>query len=690
MPEHRNRLADETSPYLLQHADNPVDWHPWDAQALELARREGKPILLSIGYSACHWCHVMAHECFEDEAIAAQMNRLFVNIKVDREERPDLDRIYQLAHQMITQRNGGWPLTMFLSPDDQTPFFGGTYFPPTPRHGLPGFPELLERVSGYWQEHREEIRQHAEGVREAFAAVWEAPTAGEAGAEALDGEPLQRARRELSETFDKEHGGFGGAPKFPHPTNLLRLLRHWRSTALGESPDLEALYMATSTLQQMAEGGIYDQLGGGFCRYAVDAHWMIPHFEKMLYDNAQLLPLYAQAWTVTNEGLFRRIAAGTAAWVMREMQSPGGGYWSSLDADSEGEEGRFYAWTREELQRLLEPAEFAVVSGIHGLDRGPNFEGRWHLHTFMSTDQFAAGSGLDGAEVQMRLASAHAKLFAAREKRMRPGRDEKVLAAWNGLMIRGMAIAARILGDPALAASAERAMAFVRSEMLVDGRLRATWKDGRARFAGYLDDYAFLLDAALEMLQLRWHADDLAFATTLADALLAHFEDPASGGFLFTADDHEQLIERPRPLADDALPSGNGVAALALNRLGCLLGEPRYLASAERAVRSALPVIRRAPFAHCALLDALEEQLDPPEIVIVRGAPKRAADWARTARLVYAPRRLVFEIPADADLPSALADKTAPDTGARAWICRGTTCLPPVDSLSGLTTALKG
>ena len=691
MPEHRNRLADETSPYLLQHADNPVDWHPWDAQALELARREGKPILLSIGYSACHWCHVMAHECFEDEAIAAQMNRLFVNIKVDREERPDLDRIYQLAHQMITQRNGGWPLTMFLSPDDQTPFFGGTYFPPTPRHGLPGFPELLDRVSGYWQEHREEIRQHAEGVREAFAAVWEAPTVAAAGAFELNGEPLQRARRELGETFDKEHGGFGGAPKFPHPPNLLRLLRHWRSTALGESPDLEALYMATSTLQQMAEGGIYDQLGGGFCRYAVDAHWMIPHFEKMLYDNAQLLPLYAQAWTVTNEGLFRRVAAGTAAWVMREMQSPEGGYWSSLDADSEGEEGRFYAWTREELQRLLEPAEFAVVSGIHGLDRGPNFEGRWHLHTFMSADQFAAGSGLDGAEVQMRLAGAHAKLFAAREKRVRPGRDEKVLAAWNGLMIRGMAIAARILGDPALADSAERAMAFVRREMLLDGRLRATWKDGRARLAGYLDDYAFMLDAALEMLQLRWRPEDLDFAVTLADALLEHFEDPASGGFLFTADDHEQLIERPRPLADDALPSGNGIAALALNRLGCLLGEPRYLESAERAVRAALPVIQRAPFAHCALLDALEEQLSPPEIVIVRGAAKRAADWARTARLVYAPRRLVFDIPANATgLPAALAEKAVPESGARGWICRGTTCLPPVDSLSGLTTALKG
>jgi len=691
MPEQTNRLASETSPYLLQHAANPVDWHPWDEQALELARREGKPILLSIGYSACHWCHVMAHECFEDPEIAAQMNALFVNIKVDREERPDLDRIYQLAHQMITQRNGGWPLTMFLSPEDQTPFFGGTYFPPTPRHGLPGFTELLQRVAGYWNEHREEIRHHAEGVREAFAAVWEAPARGELEDIVLDRGLLAVARQELGSTFDKEHGGFGAAPKFPHPPNLVRLLRHWRSTALGESPDLEALYMATSTLQQMAEGGIYDQLGGGFCRYSVDAHWMIPHFEKMLYDNAQLLPLYAQAWSVTNESLFRRIAAETAGWVMREMQSPEGGYWSSLDADSEGEEGRFYAWTRKEIEQRLEPGEFAAVTAVFGLDRGPNFEDRWHLHTFMSPDQFAAGSGLDGAEVELRLASARIKLLAARERRVRPGRDEKVLAAWNGLMIRGMALTARILGDATLASSADRAMEFARRELLVDGRLRATWKDGRARFPAYLDDYAYLLDAALEMLQLRWKAEDLEFATTLAEVLLAHFEDPAGGGFLFTADDHEKLIERPRPLADDAMPAGNGVAALVLNRLGCLLGEPRYLAAAERAVRAAMPVIQRAPFAHCALLDALEEQLNPPEIVVVRGAPKRAADWARTARLVFAPRRLVFEIPAEAaNLPPALAEKAVPETGARAWICRGTTCLPPVDSLSALTTTLKG
>lgn len=686
-----NRLASESSPYLKQHADNPVDWYPWGDEAFECARREGKPVLLSIGYSACHWCHVMAHESFEDEAVAAVMNELFINIKVDREERPDLDRIYQLAHQMITQRNGGWPLTMFLSPDDQAPFFGGTYFPPEPRHGLPGFPELMDRVAGYWRDHTDEIREHAGAVQEAFAEIWRAPAGEDLAAQAIDREPLDQARSALGENFDKEHGGFGDAPKFPHPPNLVRLLRHWRSTALGESPDLDALYMVTATLQQMAEGGVCDQLGGGFYRYAVDAHWMIPHFEKMLYDNAQLLPLYAQAHSVTNEALFRRVAQATAGWVMREMQSPEGGYYAALDADSEGEEGRFYTWTREEIQRLLAPSELPAVTAVYGLEHAPNFDGRWHLHTFMTPEQFAAHSGLDGAEVESLLATARTKLLAARAKRVRPGRDDKILAAWNGLMIRGMCIAARILGDAEMAASAERAMDFVRREMFVDGRLRATWKDGQARLGAYLDDYAYLLDATLEYLQLRWDPAVLEFAVALADILLAHFEDTAGGGFLFTADDHESLLERPRPLADDAMPAGNGIAALALNRLGCLLGEPRYLEAAERAVRSAMPALRRAPWLHCALLDALEEQVTPPEIVIVRGTGRRPAEWARTARLVYAPRRLVLEIPADATgLPASLAEKTPPESGARAWICRGTTCLPPVDTLSGFTTALKG
>ncbi|MEJ2514980.1 MAG: thioredoxin domain-containing protein [Gammaproteobacteria bacterium] len=690
MSENSNRLSGETSPYLLQHADNPVDWYPWTAEALDKARKEDKPILLSIGYSACHWCHVMAHESFEDPATARLMNELFVNIKVDREERPDLDRIYQLAHQMITQRGGGWPLTMFLSPTDQSPFFGGTYFPRVARHGLPGFKDLLTRVAGYWRDHRDEITSHGEAVKEAFGRIWEAPAATE-GTEVpmiLNDAPLAAAREELGQAFDSQHGGFGGAPKFPHPPSVMRLLRHWRETALGQDPDLEALYMVTFTLKRMATGGLFDQVGGGFSRYSVDERWMIPHFEKMLYDNGQLLALYAQAWAVTDEPLFRRIATDTARWVIREMQSPAGGYYSALDADSEGEEGRFYVWTPDEVRGLLSPAEYDVFAPVYGLDRQPNFEGRWHLHGFRPVSEVAEAAEIGSDEAESRLASARRKLLVARDTRVRPGLDDKVLAAWNGLMIRGMAIAARVLGDDAIAGSAHRAMTFVRDNMMVDGRLAATWKNGRARLSGYLDDYAFLLDAALEMLQLRWDPADLDFAVILAETLLDHFEDKGNGGFYFTADDHEALIERPRPLADDAIPSGNGVAALALNRLGCLLGEPRYLESAERAVRSAWPAMERAAFGHCALLDALDEQRRPPEVVIVRGAD--GAEWARTARLLFAPRRLVFHVPGDAgELPEGMSDKVLPEEGTRAWICRGQVCWPPLDTLSALTEALK-
>ncbi len=690
MPENTNRLAGETSPYLLQHADNPVDWYPWGPEALDKARAEDKPILLSIGYSACHWCHVMAHESFEDPATARLMNELFVNVKVDREERPDLDRIYQLAHQMITQRGGGWPLTMFLAPSDQSPFFGGTYFPRTARHGLPGFKDLLTRVAGYWRDHRDEITSHGEAVKEAFGKIWDAPAATE-GSEVpmiLNDAPLVAAREELGQAFDSQHGGFGAAPKFPHPPSIVRLLRHWRETALGNDPDLEALYMVTFTLKRMASGGMFDQVGGGFSRYSVDERWMIPHFEKMLYDNGQLLALYAQAWAVTDEPLFRRIATDTARWVMREMQSPEGGYYSALDADSEGEEGRFYVWTPDEVRGLLSPAESAVFAPVYGLDREPNFEGRWHLHGFRPVAEVAEAAGISSEEAESRLASARRKLLVARDTRVRPGLDDKVLAAWNGLMIRGMAIAARTLGDDAIAESAHRAMAFVRDNMMVDGRLAATWKGGRARHAGYLDDYAFMLDAALEMLQLRWDPADLEFAVSMAETLLDHFEDKTNGGFYFTADDHEALIERPRPLADDAIPSGNGIAALALNRLGCLLGEPRYLASAEAAVRSAWPAMERAAFGHCALLDALDEQRRPPEVIIVRGS--EGDEWARTARLLFAPRRLVFHVPGEvADLPEGMTDKVAPEEGTRAWICRGQVCWPPLDTLSALTEALK-
>jgi uncharacterized protein YyaL (SSP411 family) len=447
--------------------------------------------------------------------------------------------------------------------------------------------------------------------------------------------------------------------------------------------------MATMTLQRMAEGGLYDQLGGGFCRYSVDDFWMIPHFEKMGYDNAQLLPLYARAWAATDEPLFERVATETAEWVMGEMQDPEGGYYSTLDADSEGVEGKFYVWEPAAAEALLDPAEFAVLAPVYGLDRPANFEGRWHLHTYRRIPEVAAELGLPEETARERLDSGRRKLLAERNTRIRPGRDEKILTAWNGLMIGGMAVAARVLGREDICESAARAMDFVRTRLWHEGRLLATIAHGRGRYAAYLDDYAFLLDGCLELLQVRWDTELLDFATHLADVLLDRFEDGAAGGFFFTADDHEDLIERPRPLADEATPSGNGVAARALNRLGHLLAEPRYLGSAERALKAAWPALEKAAWAHCTLLDALEENLAPPEIVLLRGEGAALEEWRRAASLVYAPRRLVFAIPAaELGLPAAIAAKNTGD-GQRGWICRGSTCLPPFDRLSDLLAELR-
>jgi hypothetical protein len=682
----RNRLASATSPYLKQHADNPVDWYPWGPEALARARTEDKPILLSIGYSACHWCHVMAHESFEDMDTAALMNRLFVNIKVDREERPDLDRIYQIAHQMLSQRGGGWPLTMFLTPDDLTPFVGGTYFPKEERHGLIGFKDLLVRVAEYYRTQGAEIRSRGALLRDAFATLNPPPDA----AAVLDREPLRHARRALAEEFDPQFGGFGGAPKFPHPTSIERLLRDWRASALGPEPDLDALYMAARTLRSMAEGGIYDQLAGGFSRYSVDAWWMIPHFEKMLYDNGPLLALYAQAAIATGDALYLRIALETSAWVMRDMQSPAGGYYSTLDADSEGHEGKFYVWERAEVERLLSPEEHRLLARRFGLDREPNFEQRyWHLHVFESLETIAAESGLAVADVTRTIDGAREKLRVVRERRVWPGRDEKILVSWNGLMIRGMAIAARHLRRVDLAESATRAVDFIRSHMWIDGRLTATYKDGKAHLAAYLDDYVFLADALLELLQTRWRAADLEFARELVEVVLAHFTDPDNGGFYFTADDHERLLHRPRTFGDDATPAGNGVAVLVLNRLGLLLGETRYLEAAERTLRAGWAPITRYPQAHTTLLNALDEVLAPLETVIIRGAAADAERWRTDLAALYAPNRQVFAIPSDEQrLPAALADKKpGPDTIA--YVCTGTTCDAPVASLPTLVRRLR-
>jgi len=653
-----NRLADATSPYLQQHAANPVDWWPWCDEALALAREQDKPILLSIGYSACHWCHVMARESFEDPDTAALMNRLFVNIKVDREERPDLDRIYQTAHQLLARRSGGWPLTVFLTPADLKPFFAGTYFPKEPRHGLPSFTQLLVSIERAYREQGDAIRAQNDSLMEALASL--EPKAALA---VPDLAPLEGARRQLAGSFDAEHGGFGAAPKFPHPSNLELLLRHWAATTADGQPDQQALHMARFTLERMVRGGFNDQLGGGFYRYSVDDHWMIPHFEKMLYDNGPLLALCCDVWQITDEPLFRDAAAATADWAIAEMQSHEGGFFSSLDADSEGEEGRFYVWDRDEITALLTPAELALLSPLFGLDRPANFEGRWHLHQYRTPGAVATGQGLDPAQATVLLAAARTKLLAARAKRVRPGRDEKVLTSWNALMIKGLVRAARTLDRPDLLAAAERALGFTRTTLWRDGRLLAAYKDGKAHLNAYLDDYALLLDALLELLQTRWRRTDLDWAVALAEVLLDQFFDAEQGGFFFTAADHEALMSRPKPLADESMPSGNGIAAQALQRLGHLLGEPRYLDAAAATLRFAAEPMRRLPYAHATLLAALDEYHTPPETIVIRGLEPELGEWQAAAQQGYRPRRLVLAIPADAaDLPGSLAAMSA---GAR-------------------------
>ena len=665
-----NRLAKETSPYLQQHADNPVDWYPWGEEALAEAKRSGKPILLSVGYSACHWCHVMAHESFEDAETAKVMNELFVNIKVDREERPDIDQIYQLAQAMLTQRNGGWPLTMFLTPE-QLPFFGGTYYPPQSRYGMPGFVDVLRRVREFYDGHRDEMRE--QGAQVAAALARSTPRSS-AHASQIDAAPLDEAADELSQSFDATHGGFGAAPKFPHPDAIELLMRRY-----ARAGDEEALRMALASLRGMALGGIYDQVGGGFARYSVDARWAIPHFEKMLYDNAWLLRLYADAWAITGEPLFERICDETVEWLLREMRSPEGAFHSSLDADSEGEEGKFYVWTPEEVRAPLTAEEFAVASSVFALDQPPNFE-QHHWHFVMARE-------VAGHERAL-LESARRKLLAARERRVRPGRDDKILTSWNALAIWGLARAARVLGRPAWLAVARDALRFLRTALWKDGRLLATCKDGRAHLDAYLDDHAYLLAALLELLQCEFDGAQLEWAEDIAEILMERFRDPEAGGFFFTAHDHESLIHRPKPGPDNATPSGNGVAAWALNRLSFLTGDVRLSEAAAETIALFWASISRQPSAYGSLLMALEEQLEPPRTVVLTGPSDQQAPWRALLEGAYLPTTMALLIPgAMPGLPPPLSKPAAGQVNA--WVCEGVTCLPPIESTGQLRDILE-
>ncbi|MDH3747104.1 MAG: thioredoxin domain-containing protein [Gammaproteobacteria bacterium] len=683
-----NHLANETSPYLQQHADNPVDWYPWSNDAFALAREQNKPVLLSIGYSACHWCHVMAHESFEDDETAKQMNQLFVNIKVDREERPDVDKIYQTAHQLLTQRGGGWPLTMFLNPANQRPFFGGTYFPKEPRYGMPAFGDLLRSVAAYFSEHADDIEQQGDRLIDVLSRLSPQPADDE---QTLDGEPLIAARQRIAENFDRDYGGLDSAPKFPHPTTIDRLLRHWRISANDAEPDLDALYMATLTLTRMADGGIFDHLGGGFCRYSVDRYWQIPHFEKMLYDNGPLLALYSDTHLATGEQHFADVANQTADWMLNDMRADNGGFYSTRDADSEGEEGKYYVWTPTEVEALLDDNAYAAVSRRYGLDQEANFEAKWHLTVRQPLADIAKEIQHSIGAVEALLRQGRKTMLIERETRVAPERDEKQLTAWNALAIRGLAIAGRELERKDLIDAAADAINFVHQYLYVDGRLLAVYKDGQARFPAYLDDYAFLLDATIEVLQARWSTTHLQFAIELADTLLERFEDRDGGGFWFTADDHEQLMHRPKPFADEAVPSGNGIAAFALQRLGYVLGESRYLEAAEKTLRAGWQAISEYPHGNVSLLTALEEYLHEPEIIVIRGPQDDVDRWNASASKLYAPRRLVFAIAEDVDqLPGALAERKAVENETLAYRCLGTHCELPVTSFEALATRMSG
>lgn len=656
-----NRLAQETSPYLKQHAHNPVDWYPWGKEALEKARHENKPILLSIGYAACHWCHVMAHESFEDKETAALMNKLFVNIKIDREERPDLDKIYQTAHYLLTQQSGGWPLTIFLNPHDLAPFFSGTYFPREARYHLPGFKEVLQAIADIYTQRYDEIKQQNISLMKVLQRSNQALSNYD-----LNEGPIKWALSLLERHYDPLQGGFNGAPKFPQPSRLAFLLDH--------GPP-----MATDTLKHMAMGGIMDQLGGGFYRYSVDTKWEIPHFEKMLYDNGQLLNLYASL--CLNEPLFVDITRKTAHWVIQTMQSPQGGYYSSMDADSEGHEGTYYLWQESEITACLNPDEYALVQAHFGLDQPPNFENKWHLHIAQPLNLVAEKLHLNLEEANKLLLSAQEKMLHVRSQRIPPARDNKILTAWNGLMIKAMLNAGDALKQPEWIASAQQAIGFIEQKLWVNQRLLASHHEEKAHLPAYLDDYVFLIDALLTSLQVSWNTRHLAFAIDLTESLLTHFSDEHGGGFYFTANDHEQLLYRPKSLMDEAIPAGNGIAIRVLLILGYLLAETRYLDAAEKTLHAAWPALKEFPTEHCTVLEGLNYFLHPPAMLVIRGKNPDIKIWRDQCKRNYL---YVFAIPENEQhLPPSLAVKESQQKTC-AYVCHGLQCSKVIDDLNEL------
>jgi uncharacterized protein YyaL (SSP411 family) len=685
-----NRLVNETSPYLLQHANNPVDWYPWGEEALARARTEDKPILLSIGYSACHWCHVMEHESFEDADTARVMNANFVSIKVDREERPDLDAIYMQAVQAISG-HGGWPMTMFLTPDGR-PFYGGTYYPPTPQHGLPAFKQVLESVASSYRNRKGDVTQSAAQLTEQLQAQGELRTQRED----LNRRLIDEAYGSLEKQYDKVQGGFGSAPKFPQPMNLEFVLRVYQRTRYPG-----ALWMVENTLRKMARGGMYDQIGGGFHRYSVDSRWLVPHFEKMLYDNAQLARLYLHTYQATGTEFYRRIAGETLDYVLREMTNPQGGFYSTQDADSEGEEGKFYVWSPQETLEVLGAADGRVCNAFYDISAYGNFEGHNIPNVPRDEDEVAKEQKMTVAELREAISRARTKLYAARTRRVWPGRDEKVLTAWNGLMLAAFAEAARVLGRDEYRRAALKNAEFLLEALSVRSapgagqtrRLLRTWKDGRAKLNGYLEDYSNLCEGLIALYEATFDPRWLHEAHDLADAMVEQFWSDGLGGFYDTSSDHEALITRPRDVFDNATPSGGAVAATVLLKMAAMFGDEDAARRAVESLKGVSALMKRYASGFGQWLNALDFYLDHPKEIAFIGEPSAPGAQALIDAIFrpYLPNRIIMQKLFDTDGIGGplLEGKSMLGGRPTVYVCQNYICQTPVTDTAALETQLK-
>ena len=665
-----NRLKKEKSDYLLQHADNPVDWYPWSDEAFLIAEQEDKPVMLSIGYSACHWCHVMAHESFEDDATAEIMNKNFINIKLDKEERPDLDKIYQMSQTIITGKTGGWPLTVFMTPK-KFPFFAGTYFPNTERHGLPSFKDILIRVNDFYIDQKRDIELQNIQIKNIFNNL----NKSKESKNIINDDLMEKVKNELLASMDKVHGGFGSAPKFPHINNLEFLIKTLKKQ------DKDVLDAINLTLSRMCCSGIFDHLKGGFFRYSVDELWMIPHFEKMLYDNGPMISILANAFRKTGNKMYLNKLSQTCGWLLAEMQSNDGGYYSTIDADSEGIEGKFYAWSDDDLKNILNKEEIDVFKKMFVVYDRPNFDGKYHLHVTKTNESYY----LENIDIANKICK---KLLQKRDERIRPGTDKKVLVSWNALVIEGMINAYKVTENKDYLISARKSFDFIKNNMWQDNKLYACYHD-KACFNAYLDDYAFLSRACLEILKIEWDNSYFDFLIKITDVLINDFQDKENGGFYFTSDNHEELIYRPKSYMDESLPSGNSIAIGVLMELYELTGLTKYIEAVENAINSAHDSLNRSNSSHSSLLLVAPRTDSSKRLIIIRCEESNLSDNQNLINKLDTLNDNIYFITNNITLKvDGLSDKK-PQGNFTAYICQNNICLEPISSIEKLIEFMK-